>query len=70
MKKYRYRGDGPVDLDALGLVEVTPNTVVEVPSELTDGFDGREDFEHVPDPKRQRAGKKAAATRDENEGDN
>lgn len=64
MKKYRYKGNEPVDVDALGLVEVTQNSVVEVPAELAKGFDGRDDWEHLPDPARSKAAKKAAASND------
>lgn len=64
MQKFKRTGDA-VDVPALGLVDVTKNTIVEVPADLVDGFEGREDWEHIPDPKRSAAAKKAAETKSE-----
>lgn len=71
MKKYKRTGDA-VDVPALGLVNVTTGTTVEASPEVADGLDGQTGWEHVPDPKRVAAGKKAAETRenDDNEGGN
>lgn len=64
MRRYKYHGSEPVDVDALGLVGVTQNTIVEVEDpDVADGFDGQDAWEHIPDPQRSRAAKKAAATR-------
>lgn len=62
MKRYKFVGEnGPVDVPALGLIDVEVGRVVEVDSDLTDSFDGSEVWEHIPDPKRSAAAKKAAA---------
>lgn len=66
MKKFKRTG-GPVDVPALGLVDVEPGSTVEADPEAAAGLEGQDGWEHIPDPKRQRAAKKAAATRaDEN----
>lgn len=68
MRRFKYRGDGPVDVDALGLTDVTPNTIVEVEgTDLADSMDDSPAWEHVPDPERSKAAKKAAASRTEHE---
>jgi len=64
MQKFKRTG-GPVDVPALGLTDVTPQTIVEVPADLVEGFEGRDDWEHIPDPKRSAAAKKAAAKNDD-----
>lgn len=67
--KFKYTGDGPVDVPALGLVDVTPQTHVEVDDpDISAGMKGSEIWEHIPDPKRSKAAKKAAATRDQSIG--
>lgn len=64
MKHYKFVGDGPVDVDALGLVGVEPGQTVDVEDpEVAKGLDGQESWEHIPDKKRSAAAKKAAATR-------
>lgn len=68
MRRFKFRGDGPVDVDVLGLMNVTPNTIVEVEDpDLADSMDDSPLWEHVPDPQRSKAAKKAAASRAENE---
>lgn len=68
MRRFKYRGDGPVDVDVLGLTNVTPNTIVEVEdTDLADSMDDSPSWEHVPDPERSKAAKKAAATRADSE---
>lgn len=68
MRKFKFAGDGPVDVPALGLVDVAPETVVEVVDPaVADGFEGSAVWVHIPDPKRSRAAKKAAATRADND---
>ncbi len=62
MRTYKYTGDDPVDLPSLALVEVTKGTHVHVEDPaIADGLDARDDFEHIPDPERSKAAKKAAA---------
>ena len=64
--KFKYTGDGPIDVPALGLVDVTSNRHVEVDDpEISAGMKGSENWEHIPDPKRSKAAKQAAATRAE-----
>ena len=68
MKKFKFQGDGPTDVPALGLVDVSPGQVVEVEDPaVSEGLDGSEAWEHIPDPQRSKAAKKAAATRADNE---
>lgn len=68
MKRYKFVGEnGPVDVPALGLVDVEPGRMVEVETDLTDSFDESPVWEHVPDPKRSAAAKKAAESRDTEE---
>ena len=68
MRRYKFKGDGPVDVDALGLVDLTPQTIVEVEDpDLADGFEGSPLWEHVPDPQRSKAAKKAAVSRASND---
>jgi len=68
MRKFKFRGTDPVDVPVLGLVDVTPNTVVEVEDPaVADGFEGSDLWEHIPDPKRSQAAKKAAETRASND---
>lgn len=64
MKKFKLVADGPVDVPALGLVDVTKGTHVEVEDPaLAEGMEGQADvWEHIPDPERSKAAKKAAAT--------
>lgn len=65
MRKFKYKGDGPVDVPALGLVDLTPNSDVEVEDPaVADTLDASDLWEHIPDPARSRAAKKAAATRE------
>ena len=66
MKRFKYVGDDPVDVPALGLVEVTTGTHVEVADQaLAEGLEGQANWEHIPDPERSKAAKKAAAARGE-----
>lgn len=68
MKKFKRTGD-PVDVPALGLVDVTPGTHIEAPPDVAEGLEGQGGWEHIPDPVRSKAAKKAAATRDDESGD-
>lgn len=64
MQTFKFIGDDPVDVPALGLVEVTKGTHVEVEDpDVAAGMRGSEVWEHVPDKKRSEAAKKAAETR-------
>jgi hypothetical protein len=63
MRKFKRTGD-PVDVPALGLVDVSAGTEVEAPAEVADGLDGQDGWEHIPDPRRSAAAKKAAAKND------
>lgn len=69
MKKFKFVGDhGPVDVPALGLEGVTKGTVVEVEDlDVSAGLDGQGSWEHIPDPVRSEAAKKAAETRASND---
>lgn len=68
MKRYKFVGDEPVDVPALALVGVEPGREVEVEDPaLSDGLDGQANWEHIPDPERSKAAKKAAANRDESQ---
>lgn len=63
-QKFKFTGDDPVDVPALGLVEVTKGTHVEVHDpEVAKGMHGQDIWEHIPDPQRSKAAKKAAETR-------
>jgi len=64
MKKFKRTGD-PVDVPALGLADVGTGAVVEASPEQSAGLDGQDGWEHIPDPQRSRAAKKAAANREE-----
>lgn len=65
MKKFKYQGDDPVDIPALGLVDVTKGTHVESEDvEVSASLESRDDFEHLPDPKRSAAAKAAAETKE------
>lgn len=60
-QKFRFVGDGPVDLPELALVEVNRGTHVEVDDpERAKSMHASPDWEHVPDKARSRAAKKAA----------
>lgn len=66
MKRFKYVGAlDAIDVPALGLVDVTPGTHVEVDDpEVSEQMEKQGDvWEHIPDPKRSRAAKKAAETR-------
>ena len=61
MKKFKRTGD-PVDVPALGLVGVETGAVVEASPEQAAGLEGQDGWEHIPDPKRSAAAKKAATS--------
>lgn len=70
--KFKYIGPfDAVEIPGVGRVE--HGEAVEFDPERSEGLKGQSDaWEHVPDPKRQRAAKKAAATKaesDNNEGE-
>lgn len=63
MKRWQFNGDVEKDVPALGQT-VAPGDVVEVHDpEVSDGLEGQEYWEHIPDPERSKAAKKAAANR-------
>jgi hypothetical protein len=63
-RKFKYVGPhDAVDIPGVGTVE--HGHQVEVESDVAAGLDGQADWEHVPDPKRVKAGKKAAASNPE-----
>lgn len=66
MKRFKRTGP-PVDVPVLGLVDVATGQTVEVDDpEISEKFEGQADvWEHIPDPQRSKAAKKAAATRDD-----
>lgn len=67
MQKFKYVGEGSVDVPSLGKVDVTPGTHVEVndPDVAESMHKQTDTWEHLPDPERSKAAKKAAATREE-----
>lgn len=66
MRKFKNAAAGPVDVPALGLANVEPGQVVEVDdTDIADGLEGSELWDHIVDPKRSKATKQAAATRAE-----
>lgn len=66
MQTFIYRGEGAVDLPTLGRVDVTPGTHVEVHDpDQAESMRTSEVWEHVPDPERSKAAKKAAAKRED-----
>jgi hypothetical protein len=61
-QKYKYDGDDPVDIPSLGLIDVTKGTHVVVDDpERAESMHSSAIWEHIPDPKRSRAAKKAVA---------
>ncbi len=68
MQKFKLVAEGPLDVPALGLVDVTKGTHVEVedPAVAESMHKQTDLWEHLPDPERSKAAKKAAATREEN----
>lgn len=66
MRRFKYTGTEPIDLPALDLVEVTTGTHVESDdTDVSDSLAARDDFEHLPDPKRSAAAKSAATAAEE-----
>lgn len=64
MKNYKYVGPyDEVDVPALGLVVAHGETVQVEDTEVSAGLDGQDSWEHIPDPERSKAAKKAAAAR-------
>jgi hypothetical protein len=58
MRQFKFNGDAPVDVPALGVV-VEPGQTVDVEDpDIAAGLDGQEQWEHVP---QSRAAKKTAA---------
>lgn len=63
MKQFKYVGPyDEVEVNHIGLVKQGETVQVEDP-EVSAGLEGQEVWEHVPDPERSKAAKKAAATR-------
>ncbi len=57
---------GPHDaVEIHGVGVVARNAEVTVEPDVAAGLDGQADWEHIPDPKRSAAGKKAAETKAE-----
>lgn len=68
MKTFKYIGDDPVDLPTLDLLDVTKGTHVKVEdTNVSDDLEKRPEFEHLPDPARSAAAKKAAEAATEKE---
>jgi len=69
MKRFKLLGDTAVDVPAIGAVDVEPGRIVEVEDpDVSASMEKQPDtWEHLPDPQRSRAAKKAAATRDNTE---
>jgi len=51
VQTFKYTGDDPVDLPALGLVEVTKGTHVEFAPEQVESVEGSPLWQHVTKPK-------------------
>lgn len=65
MKRWQYNGPDERDVPVLGLV-VAPGDVIEVHEpDVSDGLEGQEVWEHIPDPERSKAAKKAATRGDD-----
>lgn len=65
MKKFKFQGEDPVDIPALGLVDVTKGTHVESDdTDVSASLESRDDFDHLPDPKRSAAAKAATETKE------
>ena len=63
MRKFKFLSDQPVDVPALGRSVEPGNTVEVEDTEVSAGLDGQDQWEHIPDPERSKAAKKAAETR-------
>lgn len=64
MRRYKYVGPyDEVEVPALGAVVAQGATVEVHDTDLADGLDGQDSWEHVPDPQRSKAAKKAAESR-------
>lgn len=69
MRRYKYVGEDEREVPSLGVV-VNKGDVVEVKDpDVADGLDGQDLWEHVPDPERSKAAKKAAAERSDDQED-
>lgn len=66
MKRFKFVGETAVDVPAIGVVDVQPGQRVEVEdSDVSASMEKQPDtWEHIPDPKRSRAAKQAAETRE------
>lgn len=64
MKFKNINPNGAVDVPELGLVNVAAGDVIEASGDVGESMLRQSTWEHIPDPKRVRAGKKAAATRE------
>lgn len=63
MRSFKYVGPhDAVDLDGVGVVKSGATVDIEDPG-ISAGLDGQADWEHIPDPERSRAAKKAAESR-------
>lgn len=68
MKKFKYVGPyDEVEVPALGAVVAHGETVEVEDTDVSAGLDGQDVWEHVPDPERSKAAKKAAETRATND---
>jgi hypothetical protein len=66
-RNFKYVGPhDEVAVFGLGVVAHGDTVTVEDVS-VADEFAGRDDWEHIPDPERSKAAKKAAAGRDDNQ---
>lgn len=64
MKRFKYVGPfDAVDVPALGRSVKQGETVEVEDVDVSAGLDGQADWEHVPDPERSKAAKKAAESR-------
>lgn len=64
--KFKYVGPfDAVEIPGVGRIEL--GETYNFDPERSEGLKGQDAWEHVPDPKRQKAAKKAAATRADND---
>jgi hypothetical protein len=68
MRRFKYVGPyDEVAVPALNAVVAQGETVEVEDPDVADGLDGQDTWEHIPDPERSKAAKKAAANRGDSE---
>lgn len=68
MKQFKYVGPyDEVEVPAIGAVVKQGETVQVEDTDVSAGLEGQDVWEHIPDPERSKAAKKAAETRAAND---